>query len=341
MRSLTRLAAGLTAFALSVTALAGCSSDSKTAEPTSGDNTQTQSSDTPSASGDIRIGYMIWNTSVPFYSGLIEKAEETAAELGVNLDIRNGDGELASQIAVVQQFIAEDVDMILMSPSDPQGIVPVIKEANQADIPVMAVNTMADTSTGAEVITYVGVDDIEFGRIQGRLLVEAIGDTGTYGYIQGELGTSAQLQRQQGLEEILADYPGIERVGEISANWDNAAALAATQDMLNRFGPGKLSAIVGQGPEITTGALHAKEAGRDDVVFIAGDYPADVREAIRNGAIYGTPNQAPDPQGEQAIRYAVEWLTGDKSKVPSPQAFIEMPQITKENVEDIPAAWGE
>lgn len=332
MRSTQRLAAGLAALALALPALAACSDDTGQ-DPTANGS--------PGSSDALRLGYMIWNTSVPFYSGLIEKAESTADELGVDLDIRNGDGELTSQIAVVQQFIAEDFDMILISPSDPQGIVPVVKEANAAGIPVMAVNTMADTSTGAEIVTYVGVDDVEFGRIQGRLLVEAIGEAGTYGYVQGALGTSAQLQRQEGLEEILADYPEITRVAEITANWDNAAALAATQDMLNRFGPGELSAIVGQGPEITTGALHAQESGRDDVVFIAGDYPADVREAIRAGAVFGTPNQMPDPQGEQAVRYAVEWLTGDQSKVPTPQAFIDMPQVTLENVEELPAAWGE
>jgi len=334
MRPIQRIAAGIAAVA-ALAGLTACSSDDSTAPAQ--DPAAAESGD----AGDIELGFMIWNTSVPFYSGLIEKAEATADELGVSLDIRNGNGELASQIAVVQQFVAEGVDMILVAPSDPQGLVPAVKEANAAGIPVMAVNLMVDTSTGAEVVTYVGVDDVEFGRIQGELLVEAIGEEGTYGYVQGALGTSAQLQRQEGLEEVLADHPGIKRVAEISANWDNAEALAATQDMLNRFGPGELSAIVGQGPEITTGALNAKESGRDDVVFIAGDYPADVRAAIRSGAVYGTPNQMPDPQGEQAVRYAVEWLTGDKSAVPTPQAFIEMPMITADNVEEMPAAWGE
>lgn len=311
----------------------------------SSESPEEESTDAPpaaeEATEEYRIGYMIWNTSVPFYSRLISTAEETAEELGVELDIRNGNGELADQIGVVQQFIAEDFDIILMSPSDPTGIVPVIREANEAGIPVMAVNTMADTSTGAEVVTYVGVDDVEFGRIQGQLLVKAIGEEGTYGYVQGALGVSAQLQRQQGLEEVLADYPGIERIAEQSANWDNAEALAIVQDMLNRFGPGEIDAIVGQGPEIVTGARNAIESGRDDVVFIAGDYPADVRQAIRDGVIFGTPNQDPAPQGEQAIRLAVEWLEGNTDAVPQPQAYIEMPMITIDNVEDIPAAWGE
>lgn len=337
MRLRTRAALPIVAGLVSVMALAACSGSDAPADPTT-DAGQTAGTDD---SGDFRIGYMIWNTSVPFYSGLIEKAEATADELGVELSIRNGNGELADQIGVVDQFIAEGFDMILISPSDPAGIVPAVRKANEANIPVMAVNTMADTSTGAEVVTYVGVDDVEFGRIQGRLLVEAIGEEGTYAYVQGTLGTSAQLQRQQGLEEVLADFPGITRLSEISANWDNAEALAITQDILNRFAPGEIDAIVGQGPEITTGANFALESGRTDVQFIAGDYPAEVRAAIRSGAVFGTANQMPDPQGEQAIRYAVAWLNGDTDAVPQPQAFIDMPQVTAENVEELPAAWGE
>ena len=106
-----------------------------------------------------RVGFMIWNTSVPFYSNLIRMANETAQKNGIALDIQSGNGDLATQISIVQQFIAQQVDMIMIAPSDPKGIVPVIRQANAANIPVMAVNTKADVSSGAKVLTYVGVDD--------------------------------------------------------------------------------------------------------------------------------------------------------------------------------------
>ncbi len=318
-----RITTAVGAVAVAALALTGCTTDGEATDD------------------DYRIGYMIWNTSVPFYSNLISTAEETAEELGADLDIRSGNGDLATQVSIVQQYVAEQVDMILISPSDPAGIVPAVLEANAAGIPVMAVNTMADTSTGAEIITYVGVDDVEFGRLQGQLLAEALGGEGKVGYVLGALGTSAQIQRQQGLEEVLAEYPGIEIIAEQTANWDNAQALAAIQDMLNRFGPGEIDAIIGQGPEIVSGAQDAFASGRDDVLFIPGDYPADVRQAIIDGILYGTVNQDPAPQGENAIRYAVAWLSGDEDSVPQPQAFIELPLITADNVADYPPAWGE
>lgn len=317
----------LAAAALSVVVVAGvaaCSNGSSTA----------------TGSGARKIGYMIWDTSVPFYSNLIAKAEATAKSLGVGLDIETGNGDLATQIAVVQQFVSQQVSMILISPSDPKGIVPAVRQANAANIPVMAVNTEADTSTGATVVTYVGVNDVEFGEHQGELLVKALGETGTVGYITGKLGTSAQINREQGFTSVLAKHPGIKIVAKQAADWDNAKALAVTQDMLSKYPAGKLSAIVGQGPETVTGAKYAYQNGRRDVKFVLGDYPADVRSAIQAGEVYGTVDQDPAPQGENAIKYAVQWLDGNKSAVPQPQAYIQMPVITKDNVDQYAAAWG-
>lgn len=286
----------------------------------------------------LRIGSMVWNTSIPFYSNFIQGQRDAAAELGLEIDIRDGGGELEGQVAVVQQLIAEEFDLILVSPGDAEGIVPVIQQANEAGIPVISVNsTVGD---GAEVVTYVGADDYEFGQKQGELLVQAIGEEGRVGYIMGALGVSAQTLRQQGFEDYLTDYPGIEITDAQTANWDNAQALALTQDWLNRYGPGELDAIVDQGPEGVTGAQWAHDNGRDDVLFLMGDYPRDVREAIQAGTVYGTVNQDPYPQGYRAVELAQAWLEGRQDEVPQPHDYLPLPIVTQENVEEFEPAWG-
>jgi len=287
-----------------------------------------------------RIGFMIWNTSVPFYSNLIKMANETAEKNGIKLDIQSGNGDLATQISIVQQFIAQQVDLIMIAPSDPVGIVPVIRQANAANIPVMAVNTSADVSSGAKVLTYVGVDDFEFGQRQGDLIVQAIGEKGKIAYILGKLGTSAQLAREAGLMDTLKKYPGIEIIEKQAADWDNAKALAITQDFLSKYPAGAIDAIVDQGPEGVNGANFAAENGRTDVKFIMGDYPLDVRNAIIKGTVYGTVNQDPAPQGTTAIEDAVLLFSGKADQIPTPNHHIGLPTITKENVEQFPPAWG-
>lgn len=287
-----------------------------------------------------KIGMMIWNTSVPFYSNLIKGAQDTAKELGVSLDLQSGNGDLSTEISVVQQFIAQKVDLILVTPSNAKGIVPVIKQANEAGIPVIAVNNRVDTSSGAKIATFVGVDDVAFGQQQGELLAKAIGGKGKVAYILGKLGTSSQIDRKAGLMETLKKYPDIKIVEEQSADWDNAKALAVTQDFLSRYPSGSLDAIIDQGPEGVNGASFAKQSGRTDVKFILGDYPADVRSAIQAGTVYGTVDQDPAPQGVNGVKDAVKLLDGKTADVPSPDHFLDLPIVTKDNVEQFPPAWG-
>jgi ribose transport system substrate-binding protein len=285
-----------------------------------------------------RIGSMIWNTSIPFYSNLIRGQEEQGASYGIDVDVRNGNGEIATEVAVVQQFITEGFDLILVSPSDPQGIVPVIQQANEAGIPVISVNSTVGDE--AEIVTYVGADDFEFGQMQGELLKQALPDGGNVGYILGHLGVSAQVLRQDGLMDALQGVENINIVEEQSADWDNAKALAITQDWLSKYPQGELQAIIDQGPEGATAAQYAHENGRSEILFLMGDYPADVKAGIEAGYIHGTVNQDPYPQGTTAVDMACLVLTGRVDEVPSPHVYLPLPIVTAENVDEHPPAWG-
>ena len=293
----------------------------------------------PEPTGEpLEVGAMLWNTGIQFYSNFIKGQEDAAACYGVNLDLQNGNGDLATEVAVIQQFIAQEKDAIIVTPSDVEGIVPVVLEANKAGIPVFAANNRI--GEGAEVVSFIGANDVEFGKRQGEMLVNAVGEEAKVGLVLGALGTSAQLLREQGLTEFLADYPGIEIIEKQSANWADAEALALTQDWLSKYGEGEIDAIVGQGPEIVAGAQGAAQSGRTDVQFLAGDYPYNVKVAIEDGIVAGTVNQDPYPQGYEAVQYAYYWLTDQQDMVEQPDHFLPLPIVTADNVDEYPAAWG-
>ncbi len=284
------------------------------------------------------IGSLIWNTSIPFYSNFIKGQQEEAQKLGVTLDLQNGNNDLNTQVAVIQQFITKKVDAILVTPSDAKGIVPAIKQANAAGIPVFAVNNKV--GEGADVVSFIGADDYMFGQKQGELLVKAVGENGKVGLVMGALGTSAQLLRKQGLTDYLKNHTGIQIVVEQTAEWDNAKALAVVQDWLSKYPKGQLDAIIDQGPEGAMAAKWAKDNGRPEIKFLMGDYPADVRTGIQQGYVYGTVDQDPKPQGVRGVEAAYQWLTGAKDKVVRPNDYLALPIVTKDNVEQYPAAWG-
>jgi ribose transport system substrate-binding protein len=287
-----------------------------------------------------KVGVTVAYLSVPFYANFKTGLADGAAQFGLEYDLRDGQGDLAVELANIQDFIAQQYDLILLTPSG-EGIRPAIKLANDAGIPVIEVNNR--TGFGGDVVdvvTYVGADDKEFGQLQGQLFDQTFQGAPTkYAYIIGIPGTSPQILRQQGWDEALADHPEYEKVAEGTNNFDNAEALAVTQDVLTRFPKGELDAIVMQGPEGTAPAEFAHQNGREEVKFIVGDYPADIRQSILNGLIVGTINQDPYPQAYQGMHMAYLYLTGQESAIPKP-FYQPLPIITIENAEQTPPAWG-
>src|SRR6476659_4747750 len=101
-----------------------------------GENKATTLPATTTPTKQYTVGSVIWNTSVPFYSNFIKGQKDTASKLGMKLVMENGNGELANEVAAIQRLISKHVDLILVTPSDAKGIVPAIRQANAAGIPV-------------------------------------------------------------------------------------------------------------------------------------------------------------------------------------------------------------
>lgn len=285
------------------------------------------------------IGAMVWDLSVPFYAKFIKGLNDGAVKYNLNLLIRDGRNNPTTQNAVIRRFIAEKVNLILVAPGYAQPIVPALQHANEAGIPVLAVNNKIDE--GVAVVTFVGADDSYFGKQQAKLLIQAIGKSGKVGYLMGALGTSAQSMRKKGFDNYLKDYPLIKIVACQTEDWDSAKALIITQELLSQYKKGELQAIVCQGPEGLLGAQFAANSGRAEVKFILGDYPASVKKAIQNGIVYGTVNQDPYPQAVEGMHMALLYLTGNKSEIPSPHYYLELPLVTRRNVFYFAPAWND
>jgi ABC-type sugar transport system substrate-binding protein len=295
---------------------------------------------TPMPLSGKKLGVTVAYLSVPFYAGFKKGLDDAAKQFGFEYDLRDGKGDPATEVANIQNFIAEGVDLILLTPMS-DGTIPAIIQANEAGVPVIEVNNKAGFgSDQAEVVTYVGADDVEFGRLQAELLKQTFGDGPLkIGYVMGIPGTSPQILRAQGFKEVLADLPNYEIVAEVNNDFDSAKALAVTQDLLSRFPKGELDVIVMQGPEGVAAADFARQNGREEVKFVLGDYPADVRQAIMDGYVLGTINQDPYPQAYEGVHMAWLYLNGQEADIPTPN-YLELPIITIENAEATPPAWG-
>jgi len=298
-----------------------------------------QSGSAPSGSGGhITVGVMIKDTTQPFWSPVMAGYKKMAAQYGWTMDLRNGQSNPATEVAAVQQFITDKVNMIFVSPDTPTGLIPVIAQANAAGIPVIVVNSAV--AKGAKILSFVGASDPQYGQALGKAVVSALGPGGgNIAVIRGKPGDSPDTLREQGLMSVLSKHPKIHVLSQQPANWQNALALSVTQNFLTKYPGSRLQAIVDFGPEGYEGAEYAQKAGRH-VKFIVGDYPLQVRSAIESGAIYAAVDQDPEIQSETAMQLAHDYLTGNKAAVPAVD-YLPLPVITKANVARYPARWND
>jgi ABC-type sugar transport system substrate-binding protein len=298
-----------------------------------------QTSDTPPA--NKTIGVSVAYLKVPFYANYKTGLEDGAKQFGFTYDLVDGNsGDVATELANLQNFIAQKKDLILLTPSG-AGIIPGIKQVNDAKIPLIEVNNRAGFGqSGVDVLTYVGADDVEFGRLQGELLDQAFGGKkARVAYVMGFAGTSPQILRAKGWDAFRAKNPQYEEVARVTDDFDAAKALAVVQDLLSRFPKGQLDAIILQGPEAGAAVDFATRSGRDEIKFIVGDYDQNVRQLIYDGKIFGTVDQDPYPQAYNAMKMAWLHFNGKDADIPKPD-FLPLPLVTKENAEKTPAAWG-
>ena len=290
-----------------------------------------------SGSGEGKtVGFLVFNAELDsFVTALVDAVQQSAQAKGMAVTVVDGKDDSATQIAAVQQFIADGVDAILLYPGDPTTLVPVAQEAADKGIPVFTVNL--NLQQGAPIITYIGSKDYDYGYKQGELLVKAIGESGNVGWLTGTPGTSAEIDRSAGFKDYLKSYPGIVIVDQQADDWANDKALSDVQAWVANDA-GAIDAVVAQGPEVADAAEWAKGEGLD-IAFIAGDYPTELKQAIEDGAVYGTVAQYPQEQGERAIDTIYRWLSGGQDTVKRPAEYTGLPMVTAENAATTPAAY--
>jgi ABC-type sugar transport system substrate-binding protein len=318
-RSTSRRACASLVACAAVVGLAACGSNSSSG----GSDAGASGAGAPAKAGkEVKIGVMLFTTNLPFYAPLQAGIKAEAAKLGADVDIQDGQLNPARQAQLVQQFVTEGKDAIIISASDADAVVPAVRLANQHKIPVLGLTN--DVGKGASRLTYVGTNNVDFGKLLGQGVKTYAGATARVALIMGALGTTSQRDRTAGFKQFLAQNPGIKLVASQAADWDNAKALKVGQDFLNKYPQGQLDAIVAEGPEGAAPAKYALKSGRTDVKFIVGDISSDVQQQLKAKTIAAAVFQNPYQQGVTGVRYAVMAARGKPASVPSPFAYQQM-----------------
>ncbi len=209
-------------------------------------------------------------------TGCYEKIEELNAKGGPQIEFKlvNAESDPDKQNTQVETLIAQEVDAIILNPVDASSNAVAVDNAVAAGIPIITVNCM--TKNQDKATAYSGCDDVEAGRLMMQRFVDKLGETAKVVCLNGATGHSAQIQRKQGFDEVLAKYPTVDLVGELGGEWGTEPAQRTIESLLEA---GKEFQAVGtHSDEQTKGVINALQA--------AGFEPGEILTGGVDGNFY-------------------------------------------------------
>jgi ribose transport system substrate-binding protein len=264
------------------------------------------------------IGVSLLTLDNPFFKVIGDTITAEAAAHGHATVVVSADKDPAKQGNQVKDFIVRGVSAIVLSPCDSRAIVPVIREANAAGIPVFTVDIPCH-EPGVEIVTQVCTDNEGGGREAARAMIEALGaEGGRVAVLHFKQAESCRLRVRGFRAELEAHHaaggPTIQIVSELESGGAKDVGAKAAEDALQAAPD--LRGIFAINDPAALGAVAALEkAGRVGQVVVVGfDGQPEGREAIRAGRIHADPVQFPDRMGRRVVEAIMAHSRGEPTE---------------------------
>ncbi len=232
-------------------------------------------------------------------AGAMAKAEE----LGVSVQIiaPDSESEIEQQVEIIREQIRAGVDGLAVAPSSPDAILPVLAQAEQAGVPVVAVDT--DLPTCATKKSFIGTDSEQAGRESGTYAANLTGKGGKAVILRGRVGDITHDHREAGIREGL-EAGGVEILAVQACDSSPEKAQTIMQKLLETYP--QIDVVVATADSMAEGAQQAVEASGRDINIIGFDGTLPVLQKIDDGtAIKASIAQNPYHMGELCIQALV------------------------------------
>jgi len=286
----------------------------------------------------LKVGVSMYTLGAPYFAAQLNAAKRKAESYGMICYTTNAQDDMVKQLADVEDLLARGIDLLILNPKDPQGLIPATKAATENGVPVVIIDSSIDPS--ADFITTVQSNNMRNGELIGEWLVKQMGDNDIkMALISGTQGNPVGKERRQGvfrgiIEQQLRSQglSGFEIVSQGWGNWTHEGGLKAMEDIL--VAHPEINVILGENDSMTLGAIEAvKEAGRmeDILILAAADGQKEALKMIKEGKYGATGLNDPVLVAETAINIGIEALNS-KTNLPE-KSYTPAVCITKENVD--------
>ena len=240
--------------------------------------------------------------------------------------ISDAQNDTAQQQDDIQNFITQQVDVILVNPVYSDAVVPAVEAANDAGIPVIALDRKA---SGGDVVSTIASDNVQGGKMAGEELIRLVG-SGNVAQLEGIPGTDPARDRGQGFQDAIDAQSSVKVVASQTADFDRSEGLTVTENIMQANSD--IKGIFAQNDEMALGAVQAlgDQAGAD-VKLVGFDGGEDALNAIQDGTMNATIAQQPDKMGSQGVETAISVINDESVDENIP---VEVNLVTPDNVSD-------
>lgn len=216
-------------------------------------------------------------------------------EKGYYLIFEDGQQKQENQVKALRKFILKGVDYIVLDPIVETGWDAVLKEAQDANIPVIIADRNVSVEDANLYTCWVGSDFVQEGRNAGEWLAQHLKSRGRGNMdihivtLQGTLGSTAQIGRTLGFAEVMEQHSNWKMLEYQSGDFTQAKAYEVMEYFLDTYDD--IDVVISENDNMTFGAIEAiKEAGlqlgsNGDIIIISFDAVRDALLLVQKGEI--------------------------------------------------------
>jgi ribose transport system substrate-binding protein len=249
------------------------------------------------------------------------------------------ESNITEEINIVESAIDRGVKAIVLAPSDVTALVPVVKKAKDAGIPVVIIDSLL-TGDPSNYVSFLATDNDAAGRACAKELIARVkastgSDAGNIAVMSYVAGVGSEIGRVGGFKDYIAKNSHLKIVTTQYSNADMPTALnqttnvlAANPDLVGIFGANEPTAV-GMGRAIAQAGLAGK------IVAIGFDGNAPLQNFIKDGTLQAIAVQSSYNMGYLGVKTAYDAAIA-KKKVPAKvdTGFII---VTKDNIDSTAA----
>ncbi|AFV90394.1 ABC-type sugar transport system periplasmic component [Acidipropionibacterium acidipropionici ATCC 4875] len=208
------------------------------------------------AAKDITAGFVAVGPEGGFRTANENDIRDAFKKAGITLKYSpTSNGDQQPQLTAFSSFVDAEVDVILLSATEDTGWDKVLKEAKDAEIPVITLDRDIKTSDASLVACHIGPDNVWCGKAAADYVIKNRASGGNAIVLEGPAGLSVVNDRNEGWNSQIKSWKG-KVLEHQSAQWSTEQGKTVTQGLLDKY-HNKIDVIFAQNDEMGLGAAQA------------------------------------------------------------------------------------